>query len=99
MRSAIQTQKTPNSHWHPNWDRLRKEKQFAKAHAFKFAQLTKREIEILGLVAQGISNPQIAQQLFISRNTVEQHRKNINRKLETNNMYTLIRYAQAFRLV
>lgn len=43
--------------------------------------LTSREKEILGLVAQGLSNREIAEQLFVSRYTVESHIKHIYRKL------------------
>ncbi|RKG34088.1 response regulator transcription factor [Acinetobacter tianfuensis] len=43
--------------------------------------LTSREKEILNLVAQGLSNREIAEQLFVSRYTVESHIKHIYRKL------------------
>lgn len=42
--------------------------------------LTKREIQILKLIAQGNSSSQISDQLFISRETVDKHRKNMIRK-------------------
>lgn len=43
--------------------------------------LTSRETEILNLVAQGMSNREIAEQLFVSKYTVESHIKHIYRKL------------------
>ena len=47
--------------------------------------LTKREIEILKFMAKGLSNPEIAEQLHISRNTVKFHIKNIlQKKMFTN---------------
>jgi DNA-binding NarL/FixJ family response regulator len=45
------------------------------------AGLTPREVEVLGLVAVGCNNPQIAKRLVISRRTAEQHVQNIYRKI------------------
>jgi adenylate cyclase len=47
--------------------------------------LSKREIEVLHLMAAGLSNREIAEKLFISLNTVKTHAKNINGKLDVNN--------------
>jgi DNA-binding NarL/FixJ family response regulator len=55
--------------------------------------LTKREKEVLGLIAEGLTNQQIADKLFISVDTVDSHRKNLYNKLEVKNTATLIRYA------
>lgn len=41
---------------------------------------TKRELEIIELMAQGLNSSHIAEQLFISKHTVDTHRKNIYRK-------------------
>ena len=76
-----------------------RQKAFLEKHRTQFNQLTAREREILALVASGYNNPKIAKRLFISRNTVEQHRKNINRKLATNQLHVMIQYAQAFGLL
>jgi DNA-binding NarL/FixJ family response regulator len=62
----------------------------------KFIQkynLTKREIEILKLISQAFSNKEIAQELFISDQTVSVHRKNIMRKLNVSNIAGLIKIA------
>ena len=61
---------------------------FLKRHS-----LTKREIEILYLIAQAMSNKQIAEQLYISDQTVSVHRKNIMRKLGVSNTAGLIKEA------
>jgi predicted ATPase/DNA-binding CsgD family transcriptional regulator len=45
------------------------------------ARLTPREIEVLGLVATGMTNPQVAQRLFLSPRTVQRHLNSIYRKL------------------
>jgi DNA-binding NarL/FixJ family response regulator len=55
--------------------------------------LTKREKEILKLIAEGFTNIQIGQQLFISIDTVDTHRKNLYTKLNVKNTALLIRYA------
>ena len=44
--------------------------------------LTTRETELLQLLAQGFSNKEIAEQIFVSENTVKKHLANIYRKLE-----------------
>ena len=54
--------------------------------------LTKREKEIVKLVAEGLTNIQIGQQLFISVDTVDTHRKNLYTKLGVKNTAQLIRY-------
>ncbi|NVO11896.1 MAG: response regulator transcription factor [Bacteroidales bacterium] len=55
--------------------------------------LTKREIEVLKLIAKGCTTPQIAEALFIAHSTVETHRRNLIDKLGVANSKELIRYA------
>lgn len=62
--------------------------------AFHLAnKLTKREKEILNLIVDAKTNKQIANQLYISDQTVGVHRKNIMRKLAVNNTASLIKKA------
>lgn len=56
-------------------------------------ELTKREFEILGLVAEGKTNKDLAEMLFISIKTVETHKAHILEKLGLKNTTELIRYA------
>lgn len=56
-------------------------------------ELTKREYEILGLVASGKTNRELAESLFISIKTVETHKTHILEKLGLKNTAELIRYA------
>jgi DNA-binding NarL/FixJ family response regulator len=55
--------------------------------------LTRRENEILRLIAEGLANPQIAEKLFLSLSTVDTHRKSLMRKLNIKNTALLVRYA------
>jgi DNA-binding NarL/FixJ family response regulator len=55
--------------------------------------LSRREIEILKLIADGISQPDIAKKLFISIKTVNAHKYNIMKKLKIDNTADLIKYA------
>ena len=55
--------------------------------------LTKRERQIIKLIAEGESNNSIAALLSISRKTVEKHRSNIMKKLDLHNTATLTKYA------
>jgi len=79
--------------------RIKQQEFFRQDHKYLFQSLTNREIEIIKVLVQGYNNPQIAQRLFISRYTVEQHRKNINRKLDIHSYSQLFEYALAFDLV
>jgi two-component system, NarL family, response regulator NreC len=55
--------------------------------------LTARQIAILKLIAQGKTNPEIAELLFIGKTTVETHRKNMIRSLNLHGAGELLRYA------
>ena len=55
--------------------------------------LTEREIEVIHLLAQGASNPQIAEELFISINTVKSHISHILTKLQLENRTQAAAYA------
>lgn len=63
------------------------------------AHLTAREIEIIGLIEEELSNKDIADSLCISERTVETHRKNIFRKTRTNSVIGLIKYAYEHKLI
>lgn len=56
-------------------------------------KLTSREQEILTLIANELSNPEIAEKLFISIRTVDTHRRNLLEKLDAKNTAGLVRYA------
>jgi len=56
-------------------------------------ELTKRELELLGLIAEGKSNKEISSLLNISVNTVQVHRLNLMKKLDLHDRTQLVRYA------
>jgi DNA-binding NarL/FixJ family response regulator len=58
-----------------------------------YETLTTREREVLKLAAEGRTNAEIADKLFISPRTAETHRANLSRKLGLTNQSELIRYA------
>jgi DNA-binding NarL/FixJ family response regulator len=61
--------------------------------------LTGREIEVITLIALEFSGKEISEQLFISNNTVETHRKNIMKKLKAKNTISLVKYALKNKLI
>jgi DNA-binding NarL/FixJ family response regulator len=64
-----------------------------------YGSLTQREQEVLRLVAEGLSNKDIADKLFISPKTVENHRTNIMQKLGLHSRMELVRYAARLGLI
>ena len=56
-------------------------------------ELSKKEMEVLRLIAKGLTNPQIAETLFRSEHTIKSHRKNLLSKLGVNNTAGLVRFA------
>lgn len=61
--------------------------------------LSARELDVLHLLVQGVTNKFIARQLNISNRTVETHRANIHRKLGTKTTPDLVKYAYAQQLI
>jgi DNA-binding NarL/FixJ family response regulator len=65
----------------------------------KIPILTRREKEVLELIALGSTNHQIAEKLFISTTTVDTHRKNLLSKFEAKNTATMIHLASQYRFI
>ena len=57
------------------------------------ARLSKREIEIIQLICDQLTNEEISKQLFLSKRTIDNHRQNILNKLGVNNTAGLVRFA------
>ncbi len=61
--------------------------------------ITRREKEVLELIADGMTNNEIAQILFISSTTVDTHRKNLLAKFESKNIASLIKSAMQLKII
>lgn len=79
---------------------MRNEKKYFNANQnssnsfeFKKSILTKKEKEIIQLIAQENTTEEIAKKLFISKGTIESHRKNIFLKLQVTNVAGLVKKA------
>jgi len=64
-----------------------------------YGSLTPREQEVMRLLAEGLSTKEIAEELFISPKTAENHRYNIMSKLDLHNTHELVRYAAKMGLI
>jgi len=58
-----------------------------------YESLTARERQVLGLAAEGLTSPQIAERLSLSPRTAEMHRANLMKKLDLKNQSELVRFA------
>ncbi len=61
--------------------------------------LTKREKEVLQMVAEGFTNPEIAEKLFVSQSTVDSHRKSVMTKLQVKNTAALLKFCVEHSLI
>ncbi|MGG7440198.1 response regulator transcription factor [Chryseobacterium arthrosphaerae] len=62
-------------------------------------KITKREKDILNLMAQGFNSPEIAEKLFLSYHTVENHKRNLRKKTNTKTSAELIAYTMNHSLL
>ncbi len=61
--------------------------------------LTRREKEVLELIAEGMTNNEIAQKLFVSSTTVDTHRKNLLAKFDAKNVASLVKMAVQMQFI
>jgi ATP/maltotriose-dependent transcriptional regulator MalT len=62
-------------------------------------EISKRELEILGLLAQGHSNQEIAAKLFVSLSTVKTHNQNLFEKLDVKRRLQAVEKAKRLNLI
>lgn len=70
-----------------------------KTEATDMPLITRREKEVLALIAEGLTNIEIAEKLFISSATVDTHRKNLLIKFQTKNTASLVKTAMQLQLI
>jgi len=73
--------------------------EYQKSAKTDLPELTPREKEILELIAEGNTNPQTAEKIFLSQFTVDSHKKNLLAKLNVKNTATLIKLAVEHKLI
>ncbi len=72
---------------------LLQQRQEKAADAGLLKELSEREVEVLAALAEGLTNKEIGERLFISPRTVDTHRTNLMRKLDVHNVAGLVRLA------
>ena len=75
------------------------EKSTHKQNQNVYQELTSREIDVLKLICEGYNSKEIADELFISINTVETHRKKIIQKFNVKNSIGIVRYAMQNNMI
>src|ERR671910_80468 len=73
--------------------------QAEERHRSLLPSLTERELDVLKLVAKGLSNREISEELFISENTVKNHVRNILEKLHLHSRMEAVVYAMREKLL
>lgn len=68
-------------------------------HRLVLESLTKREIEVLIKISLGLSSKEIADDLYVSKHTIETHRKNLLRKLKVSNIASLVLFCKETGLI
>jgi DNA-binding NarL/FixJ family response regulator len=74
-------------------------KEYQRSSASQLPEISPREREILGLIAEGYTNPQIAEKIYLSPFTVDSHRKNLLAKFGVKNTAALIKTAAQLQLL
>ena len=91
--TAIETVRADKKYYDPKLTQRASVNPHADDFFMKQFQLTKRELEIIGLVGQSMTNEEMAEKLFLSIATVKTHRNNINLKLGISKPADLVKFA------
>ena len=68
-------------------------------HESNSLELTRREMELLQLIVEGYTLPELADKMFLGYNTIRSYRKNLNIKLNAHNTAQLVQNAKALNLI
>ena len=74
-------------------------KEYQRSSLQELPALTSREKEVLELIAEGMTNNEIAEKIFISASTVDTHRKNLLAKMPARNTAELVKLAFYHKLI
>jgi len=100
LDQALQSIASGNTYYSPElWEYFSKKISQEKKAGEMEQQFTKREMEILTLICDGLSNKEIADKLFISERTVVGHKSNLLAKTNTKSTIGLLSYAIKNKLV
>ncbi|HWB28220.1 MAG TPA: LuxR C-terminal-related transcriptional regulator [Chitinophagaceae bacterium] len=80
-------------------EEIKEAKLFIDEDGIKKAGISKRELEILQLIDEGLSNQQIADKLFVSEHTVKKHISNLFFKLDVQRRTEAVKKAKTMRLI
>jgi len=67
--------------------------------AIEYLQITDRELQVLGLVAEGLSNKEISAKLYVSLSTVKTHLAHIYEKMDVNRRTEAVKKARSLKLI
>lgn len=100
LDQALQSIAAGNTYYSPElWEHFSKKISQEKKAGEIEQQFTKREMEVLKLICDGLSNKEIADRLFISERTVVGHKSNLLAKTNTKSTIGLLSYAIKNKLV
>lgn len=72
---------------------------YIRKYVHKYYLLSKRELQIIAMLSKGLKTSQVAEKLFLSKYTVEQHKKNIKKKTGLSSLAQIIQFAINFKLI
>ncbi|MDA3882422.1 MAG: response regulator transcription factor [Bacteroidales bacterium] len=99
LRSALESIKKGKTYFSQEVVNVLMNKSFNTVKEDEALYLTQREKEVLDLIVEGKKTNEIAGLLFISKHTVESHRKNLLRKFDVHNALELVRKAFELKII